>query len=309
MAQMQITHEQRQVNHFVEELEGVELPLQMIQIPAGTFVMGAPESEKNSEDYERPQHLVSVSSFFMGRYPVTNTQWDFVVSLPQERRKLDAKNEPKKAKHPVVYVSWYDAIEFCARLSRHTGKQYRLPSEAEWEYACRAITSDKFLANSSDLTIENWNREFIQPFHFGETISSQVANYGSGEIYGRESAGEYRGKIVAVDYFSQAANNFGLSQMHGNVWEWCADPWNDGYKKAPIDGLVWDKENQNDNHYQNILENLSELLDDGRKRILRGGSYYNVPRYCRSAFRFRNNPDNDDDNFGFRLAVSDPRTL
>ncbi len=139
MAKMQITHEQRQVYHFVEELKGVELPLQMIQIPGGTFVMGAPESEKNSQNRERPQHLVTFNSFCLARYPITNAQWDFVANLSQEQRNLTAKNQSNKAQHPVVNVSWYDALEFCARLSRYSGKQYRLPSEAEWEYAARGV--------------------------------------------------------------------------------------------------------------------------------------------------------------------------
>ena len=143
MAQMQITHEQRQVYHFVEELKGVELPLQMIQIPGGTFVMGAPESERGSNDSERPQHLVTVNSFCLARYPITNAQWDFVANLPQEQRNLRTRNQSNKAQHPVVEVNWYDALEFCARLSRYSGKQYRLPSEAEWEYAARGIKDFK----------------------------------------------------------------------------------------------------------------------------------------------------------------------
>ncbi len=313
MAKMQITHEQRQVYHFVEELKGVELPLQMIQIPGGTFVMGAPESEKNSQNRERPKHLVTVNSFCLARYPITNAQWDFVANLSQEQRNLTAKNQSNKAQHPVVNVSWYDALEFCARLSRYSGKQYRLPSEAEWEYAARGVkdfkvpTVEDRSESFKQQKIEIWNQQYLQPFHFGETISSEVANYGGDQTYGRESKGEYRGDTVPVDYF-QAANDFGLSQMHGQVDEWCADPWHGNYEKAPSNGIVWDEQN-NDNRYQNILENLLELLNDERARIRRGGSFGNNAGNCRSAYRDRYNAGFVNDLIGFRLAVSDPRTL
>ena len=307
IGKMQIIREQHQVYHFVEKLIGVELPFQMIQIPSGNFVMGAPKSEIDSEDRERPQHLVAVNSFFLGRYPITNAQWNFVVNnLSQEQRELSLQGAEGKEEHPVTGVSWYNAMEFCARLSSHTSKKYRLPSEAEWEYACRAVNSFSPVVKSEQLAVEEWNQRYIKPFHFGETISSEVANYQGDETYGRESKGKYRGITVPVDHF-QAANDFGLSQMHGQVYEWCADPWHDNYEKATSDGMVWDK--LDNNHYRNVLGNLSELLNDKRSRVLRGGSFYEEPGVCRSASRVRRYPGYVDADVSFRLAVSDPRTL
>ncbi len=288
----------RIVKHFVEELNGV--PLQMILIPEGKFIMGAPESETDSDESERPQHPVEVSTFFMGRYPITIAQWNFVANLPQEQRELTLKTTKGKDKHPVTGVSWYDAMEFCARLSIHTKKNYRLPSEAEWEYSCRAVLSE-------DLTVEEWNQQHNQPFHFGETISTQLANYNGDYTYGRGEEGDSRNGTTAVDFF-KVANAFGLSDIHGNVWEWCADPWHENYQGAPNNSRVWDEQYNNDNHYQNIAENLAELLQDGRSRILRGGSWFFIPRYCRSAYRDRTYPVSSFYDFGFRVAGGGART-
>ncbi|MFM7579508.1 MAG: formylglycine-generating enzyme family protein, partial [Microcystaceae cyanobacterium] len=160
----------KQVQGFVENCNGVSLD--MILIPSGTFTMGAPLTEENSLDSERPQHQVSLSLFFMGRYPITQAQWKAIAILEPIHLKLNP--DPSRFKgdnRPVEQVSWQEAIEFCARLSRYTGKNYRLPSEAEWEYACRAGTTT--------------------PFHFGETISTELANYdGTDEKYGVYGRGE-----------------------------------------------------------------------------------------------------------------------
>ena len=146
---------------------------------------------------------------------------------------------------PVERVSWFDVVEFCARLSKKTGRTYRLPSEAEWEYACRAGTTT--------------------PFHFGETITSKLANYGGKKTYNSEPKGEYREQTTPVVDF-QVANAFGLYHMHGNVWEWCADSWHPNYIGAPTDGSAWNNDNDN--------------------RLLRGGSWFSAPMFCRSAFRY-----------------------
>ncbi len=188
--------------------------LEMVEIPGGTFLMGSPPGEEESDDNERPQHQVTVASFLMGKYPITQAQWQAVAALPQVEREL--KPNPSSfpgANRPVENVSWYDAVEFCARLSLHTGRECRLPSEAEWEYACRGGTTT--------------------PFHFGEAISIYLANYNSSYS-----------ETTPVGMF-QVANAFGLYDMHGNVWEWCLDDWHKNYEGAPTDGSAWSDDNDN----------------------------------------------------------------
>ncbi|MDJ0597912.1 MAG: formylglycine-generating enzyme family protein [Crocosphaera sp.] len=283
MSKFEIITQPKQVQHIVEDLNGV--PLQMILIPSGTFMMGAPETEKESDDWEKPQHEVRVERFLMGRYPITQGQWKAVADMPQVATELKSNPSTYKGdKRPVTDVSWHDAIEFCARLSVHTNRKYRLPSEAEWEYACRAGTTT--------------------PFHFGETISTDVANYYGGEIYGEGEKGEVRGETTEVDKFD-AANQFGLSDLHGNVWEWCLDPWHDDYKGAPRNGSVWDDNNEQEDYYDHIVKNIEQILTDDRYHVLRGGSFLNYPRNCRSAYRSFNNAR---DNIGFRVVCVLPRT-
>ncbi|PSF34942.1 hypothetical protein C7H19_18220 [Aphanothece hegewaldii CCALA 016] len=226
--------------------------LEMVPIPYGTFMMGTPkeEIERLCQVYKRdhfrnegPQRQVSVSSFYMGKYPVTQEQWRAIARLKHFTRPL--KEDPSKFKghkRPVENVSWKDAIEFCKRLSKLTGKKFRLPSEAEWEYACRAGTET--------------------PFHFGETISTKEANYN----------GNYNG-TTDVDYFdkviSSNKNGFGLYDLHGNVWEWCQDPWHGDYQGAPTDGRVWDREGEENYPYH----------------VMRGGAWNHELWLSRSATR------------------------
>jgi formylglycine-generating enzyme required for sulfatase activity len=260
-----IIRQSKQVQGFVENCNGVDLD--MILIPSGTFTMGAPSTEEDSQDSERPQHQVSLPFFFMGRYPITQAQWKAIAQLDPISQRLDPDCSGFKGDNrPVENVTWQDAIEFCARLSRHTGKNYRLPSEAEWEYACRAETTT--------------------PFHFGETISTELANYdGTNDQYGAYGRGEkgiYRKETTDVTLF-KIANAFGLSDMHGNVWEWCLDPGHKKYDNAPTDEKVWDEEN--DNRYENILNSINVLIKDTRSHVLRGGSWGSSPSSCRSAYR------------------------
>jgi formylglycine-generating enzyme required for sulfatase activity len=231
------------------------LPLHMVFIPRGTFKMGSPQGEPEREDSESPQRDVTVPPFFMGRYPVTQAQWCFVAGLSPVKQNLDPEPSHfnEKDNYPVERVSWYDAVEFCARLGTHTSRPYRLPTEAEWEYACKAGT--------------------MTPFYFGKTLNSELANYDASVVYNNGSTGQYRLKTTTVDSFG-IANAFGLSDMHGNVWEWCLDYWHDNYEGAPADGSAWLTENENSN------------------RVNRGGSWYSDPGNCHSACRSNSDPGN-----------------
>ncbi|MFN6339407.1 MAG: formylglycine-generating enzyme family protein, partial [Cyanobacteriota bacterium] len=170
------------------------------------------------------------------------------------------------ANRPVERVSWQEAMEFCRRLSQRTQREITLPSEAQWEYACRAGTTT--------------------PFAFGETLTSELANYDGSYTYGTGPKGLYRKGTTDVGNFP--ANAWGVHDMHGNVWEWCLDPWHDNYEGAPTDGTAW--------------------ADGGSSgaKPLRGGSWFNGPGLCRSAFRVRWPLDNSGNYVGFRLCVSPP---
>ena len=233
-----------QVNAFREGLsKGVDLD--MVQILAGDFDMGSPPEEPGRADVEGPQRKVTVSSFFMGRFPVTQAQYQAVMGDNPSEFKENGENRP------VESVSWHGAVAFCEKLSELTGRNYRLPSEAEWEYACRAETTT--------------------PFYFGETITATVANYNGNFTYGSERKSVYRRETTEVGSFSP--NAFGLYDMHGNVWEWCKDHWHKNYEDAPKDGTAW--------------LSSDELFS---RRIMRGGSWANDPRPCRSAYRSRYEP-------------------
>ncbi len=240
--------ENKKGKYFKEDLDN-DISLEMVEIPSGDFKMGSPKEEKGSRDSERPQREVRVSSFFMGKFEVTQAQWRAVAKLPQVKREL--KPEPSHFKgdnRPVEQVSWNDAVEFCARLSKHTGRKYRLPSEAEWEYACRAGTTTVF--------------------HFGETITGNLANYNASNVYANEPKGKYRQETDPVG--QSPANAFGLYDMHGNVLEWCLDDWHSNYERASTDGSALINSNNN---------NRSQF------QVLRGGSWYSYPGSCRSACR------------------------
>ncbi len=219
----------------------------------------------DSPKHEQPQHQVSVKHFLMAKYPVTQAQWRGIARLRKDLKfKLDLNPEISFYKGnnlPVEKVSWDHAREYCFRLSRLTGKKYRLPSEAEWEYACRANTST--------------------PFYFGESITTDLANFNGNYIYGSATKGVYRARTSEVGIFYP--NAFGLYELHGNVWEWCADSWHESYKNAPIDGSCWVDKNNN----------------IGQK-VLRGGSWYYDAVGCRSAYRFNYASDDFYDLIGFR---------
>jgi formylglycine-generating enzyme required for sulfatase activity len=263
---------------YTEDL-GNGITLNLVAIPGGNFMMGSPEGEGNSS--EKPQHEVTVPPFFMGKYPITQAQWRAIASLPKVERELNPSPSRFQGNdRPVEQVSWYDAVEFCARLSKLTGKEYRLPSEAEWEYACRALTTT--------------------PFYFGETIATELANYNGKYTYTSyawEATGVNRQETTPVGTFPP--NAFGLYDLHGNVWEWCADDWHENYKGAPDDGSAWlDK---NNNRSQKKREKRSPL---------RGGSWHGNPSICRSACRSNNAwRGNIDYNVGFRVVCGGGRTV
>ncbi|BAY96654.1 hypothetical protein NIES37_05880 [Tolypothrix tenuis PCC 7101] len=246
---------------FIENLNN-GLVLEMVAIPGGQFMMGSPRDETERYNSESPQHLVTIQPFFMAKYPVTQSQWKAVAALERVNIQLNPEaSHFKGANRPVEQVSWDEAMEFCARLAQETGKPYRLPTEAEWEYACRAGTTT--------------------PFCFGETITTDLANYNGKYCYGAGPKGEYRGQTTDVGTFP--ANPFGLYDMHGNTWEWCQDSWHKNYKGAPADGSVW--------------------MSDNHTRLLRGGSWNINPWNCRSAVRNCNARDNKYINVGFRVVL------
>jgi formylglycine-generating enzyme required for sulfatase activity len=182
---------------FTEDL-GNGIKLEMIAIPGGTFLMGSPENEAERNSYESPQHQVTVPSFFMAKYQLTQAQYQAIMGVNPSSFKGDNR--------PVENVSWDDAVAFCQKLTQKTGNNYRLPSEAEWEYACRAGTKT--------------------PFSFGDNITTDLINH------------DYKYEQT-TDVGKFPPNAFGLYDMHGNVWEWCEDDWYGNYINAPTDGTAY----------------------------------------------------------------------
>ncbi len=266
---------------FAEELgEGVSLD--MIEIPTGEFQMGSSDAEiqaafNESKTFspnaklewfngETPQHKVTLPAFFMGKFEVTQAQWRAVAQWPQV--KIELKADPanfKGADLPVENVIWEEALEFCDRLTKKTGRTYRLPSEAEWEYAARGGTTS--------------------PFAFGETITPEIVNYDGRYPYGVAAKGLFREKTTAPGSLG-VANPFGLYDMHGNLWEWCQDFKHANYSGAPTDGSAW------------IAEGEAKF------RSLRGGSWNYYGRNCRSGFRYFLPPDIRSLLVGFRVVVA-----
>jgi formylglycine-generating enzyme required for sulfatase activity len=276
------SEEQRKTGHALTYTEGLDggTALEMVQIPGGSFLMGTTFEEASlvqaayvryaGKDYgdfwhEGPPHTVSVPTFYMGKFEVTQAQWKAVSRMPKLNWDLNDRSRFKGDDRPVENVSWLAALEFCNRLTRATGRQYRLPTEAEWEYACRAGTATQF--------------------QFGDAITTAVANYRGIYPYGAVSWGLHRDETTAVGFFG-APNAFGLYDMHGNVGELCFDPWHDTYVGAPSDGSVW-------------MEN-----GDNYVHVVRGGGYLEIPADLRAASRSKcYNPTNDCYDCGFRVVA------
>ncbi|NET14888.1 MAG: formylglycine-generating enzyme family protein [Okeania sp. SIO1H6] len=238
---------------FTEDL-GKGVTLEMVSIPGGSFVMGSAENEVETDSPEGPQHEVTIQPFYISKYPITQDQYQAIMG----------KNPShfKGGKRPVETVTWHNATTFCQNLSKKIGKTYKLPSESQWEYACRAGTTT--------------------PFYFGETITTDLVNYNGNYTYGDAPKGEYRGETTDVGSFPP--NAFGLYDMHGNVWEWCQDIWHDNYEGAPNDGSAW------------------ETGGDSKIRVLRGGYWEDEPGNCRSGFRLWGDAGFCSNNRGFRVV-------
>jgi formylglycine-generating enzyme required for sulfatase activity len=214
---------------------------ELVALPAGDFLMGSPEDEEGCSDDESPQHRVTIGyRFALGRYPVTYDEYDHFCTAA--KRKKPGDEGWGRGRRPVINVSWLDAQAYVEWLAKETSKPYRLPSEAEWEYACRAGTTT--------------------PFSYGETIITDQANYDSHYTYGKGAEGVYRWRRT-TEVGSFAANPWGLYDMHGNVWEWVEDVWHGNYEGAPADGSPW----------TNVLGKESSS-----HRVLRGGSWEDDPR-------------------------------
>jgi formylglycine-generating enzyme required for sulfatase activity len=239
----------------------------MVVVPEGAFMMGSPESERGRGSNEGPQRKVAVQAFAIGKFEVTFAQWDACVA------EGGCKHKPSdetwgRGRRPVINVSWRDATAFGAWLSRKTGKTYRLPTEAEWEYAARGIT---------DASAPH------PPFSTGTTINYKQANYDANFTYADGKMGLFRQKTIEVGRFPR--NAFGLHDMHGNVWEWVQDCYQDSYRGAPADGSA-------------------VVLPACSLRILRGGSWNYFPQLLRSAYRYATAPGVRLDVAGFRVARS-----
>jgi formylglycine-generating enzyme required for sulfatase activity len=252
-----ITNRRRHTaTQYIERVKGVAI--EMVKVPGGTFLMGSPKTEEGRSDAEGPEHEVTIKTFYMSKYPITQAQWEAVMG-----------NNPSRFKgqnRPVENISWHDALKFFQRLSELTGKEYHLPSEAQWEYGCRGGENTK------------------TPFYFGKTLTTDLANYNGKYTYGSGPKGVYRGETTDVGIFPP--NAFGLHDMHGNVWEWCADNWHNNYNGAPTDGSAWQE------------------AKEGGGRLFRGGSFTYDPKGCRSAIRVWDSSDYRLCRIGVRAVVA-----
>jgi formylglycine-generating enzyme required for sulfatase activity len=232
----------------------------MVPLPAGHFMMGTDDGELELDPNEQPRHSVRLRSFAIGQFEITFAQWDACVAA-HACRPIDTDEGWGRDQRPVIHAEWDDAQAYVRWLGKRTGHHYRLPSEAEWEYAARAGTTT--------------------PFGLGERIEPSQANFAGGFTYNGSHRGVDRQKTLPVGSFPP--NAWGLHDMHGNALEWVQDCWHADYEGAPPDGRAW-------------MKGCSDT-----RHILRSGSWYDSPRYARSAFRGSIAPGNGF-ALGFRVA-------
>ena len=229
------------------------MDMEFVLIKPGTFLMGSPETEEGRYSDETQHKVTLTKPFYMQATPVTQAQWQAVMGENPSHFEGDSL--------PVENVSWDDTQQFIQRLNQRGEGTYRLPTEAEWEYACRAGKRTPFgIGNGRDL-------------------DSTQANFDGNYPYGKSVKGEYREQTMPVKSF--APNAWGLYDMHGNVYEWVQD-WYGAYPSETVSD--------------------PQEADSGTCRVLRGGSWRLNARYCRSAYRLNNSPENRHNNFGFRLV-------
>lgn len=272
------------------QLQGVSLELgpgvslELVAVPAGSFEQGSAETEADRSPDESRRTVTLSRGFLIGRFPVTRAQferfalesgyrteaekgpsggfgWDGTALRQSKSYTWRTPGFPQEANHPVTMVTHADALAFCRWLKSKTGREFNLPTEAQWEYACRAGTTTQF--------------------SFGDTISTDQVNYDGKHPYGDGKKGEYRQRTVPVA--SLPPNPWGLFEMHGNVWEWCEDTYQESYETAPEDGSAW-------------------VVAGVRFRALRGGSWLDSARWCQAAARIRRSASDRPDYAGFRPA-------
>ncbi len=262
-----VTRSAGQAQEAHEDLGG-GVTLALVSVAGGAFQMGS-RHEGGYPD-ERPAHPVFVAPFWLGKHPITQAQWQAVMGgLPRGL----GQPRPGQASRfhgpdlPVISICWQEASAFCQKLSKKTGRAYQLPSEAQWEYACRAGTAT--------------------PFAFGETLTTDYANYVGEHLFRDEPPGIYRHGPTPVGSFPP--NAWGLYDMHGQVWEFCADAWFEDYTAAPVDG------SPRTVGYHGKKEPIA--------RVARGGSWHETPAHCRSAVRLRVMEDDRMEYYGFRVGL------
>ncbi|MFN0087292.1 MAG: formylglycine-generating enzyme family protein [Blastocatellia bacterium] len=276
---------EKRIGRYLSEEIAAGTVLEMAEIPAGNFLMGASElalkqlEQAAAEElgkklrervverlaWEGPQRVVKVKGFHMSKFEITQAQWRAVAALPKVKLELMAEpSEFRGGNLPVERVTWDEAVEFCERLSRATGRRYRLPTEAEWEYACRAGAES--------------------PFHFGETAAPAWASFNGKHPFGKAPKGDAKQQPSPVGSYG-LANAFGLYDMHGNVWEWCLDNWHESHAGAPDEAHIW--------HASGIAYLKS----------LRGGAWDSLAIECRSSSRNRMTAGIRLNNIGFRVVA------